>query len=139
MAYYPDLLPYEYAPSQGDMRNVGWLSRDHEYSRGAVPLAFAHELDLICNSPVDVTRGRHVCELCAPPSDIIAAAPKYEEVWEMFHSGNGEIRVCDAAGVTYCAPAMVIHYVAEHQYQPPAEFIEAVLYQRELRCRARES
>lgn len=53
----------------------------------------------------------------------------------MFRSGNGEIRVHTPSGAVYCAPALVSHYVAEHQYQPPDEFIGAVIRQRELRLR----
>jgi hypothetical protein len=135
MAYYPDLSPYEYYPGQGHMLNVGWLSRDRPFARGPVPKAFAHALRLMASDPVEVTRGCHVCEFCEPPEDIIAAEPRYLEVWEMFRCGNGEIHVPGQSGVVYCAPALVIHYISEHQYRPPEEFIAAVLYQRGLRTR----
>ncbi len=42
--------------------------------------------------------------------------------------GSAEIRVFGSNGVTYAAPDMIYHYVAEHEYKPPDEFIEAVLY-----------
>jgi hypothetical protein len=115
------------------MLNVGWLSDEHPFPRGSVPLAFAHELERIAREPVQLTRGRHLCEFCRPPDDIIDAEPRYREVWEMFRSGNGELHVRSETGVVYSAPALVIHYVSEHQYQPPPEFIAAVLYQRALR------
>ena len=51
----------------------------------------------------------------------------------MFRYENGEFHVVGATGVVYCAPQFIVHYIAEHQYQPPQEFIEAVLYQRGLR------
>jgi len=133
MAYYPDLTPYEYYPGLADMLNVGWLSPGHPFPRGPVPLAFAHELQRLSREPVELTRGCHTCEFCRPPEDIIAAEPRYREVWEMFRCGNGELHVRGETGLVYCSPALVVHYVSEHQYQPPPEFVAAVLYQRKLR------
>jgi hypothetical protein len=135
MAYYPDLTPFEYYPGEERMLNIGWLSAGQPFRRGPVPLAFAHELRLLAEHPVNLTRGHHVCEFCEPPGDLIAAFPPYKEVWEMFRSGNGEIHVRASSGTVYCAPTLVLHYVAEHQYQPPEEFIEAVIQQRESRLR----
>jgi hypothetical protein len=40
--------------------------------------------------------------------------------------GNGEIRVIGASAI-YAAPTLIYHYVVAHSYQPPEEFIEAVL------------
>jgi hypothetical protein len=135
MAYYLDLSPDEHYPGQSHMLNVGWLSRDRPFARGPVPLAFADELRRMASEPVEITRGCHVCEFCEPPGDIIAAEPRYLEVWEMFRCGNGEIHVRGESSVVYCAPELVVHYVSEHQYRPPEEFIAAVLYQRGLRTR----
>ena len=74
--------------------------------------------------------GVHECEFCRAPEDLIQLGRECRSVWRMARSGNGEIRVCSRLGVTYVAPALVWHYVAEHQYQPPQEFIEAVLSHR---------
>jgi hypothetical protein len=133
MAYYPDLTPFEYKPDEHAMLNVGWLSKEHPFPRGPVPKAFADELRRMAEVPVHLTRGCHVCDFCVPPADIIAVEPRYEDVWEMFRCGNGEVHVRSETNIVYCAPALVIHYVSEHQYQPPSEFIAAVLYQRALR------
>jgi hypothetical protein len=133
MAHYADLTSYEYSPGGERMLNIGWLAMGQPFRRGPVPLAFAHELGILARDPVDLTRGHHVCEFCKPPSDLIESSPKYEQVWEMFHSGNGEIHVRGASGTVYCAPSLILHYVAEHQYQPPQEFVEAVIFQRESR------
>jgi hypothetical protein len=62
MAYYPDLTPYEYYPGEADMLNVGWLSLDHPFPRGPVPLAFAYELRRMAQEPVELTRGCHLCD-----------------------------------------------------------------------------
>jgi hypothetical protein len=135
MAHYPDLSPFVFWPSRPHMLNVGWLSRDHPFPRGSVPYAFAHELRRLCENPVEIMRGFHVCEFCLPPLDIFAADPEYEDVWQMFRAGNGEVHVTGADGLTYCAPALVIHYVSEHQYRPPGAFIQAVLLHRQVRRR----
>jgi hypothetical protein len=138
MAYYPDLTPFEYHFVEEPMLNVGWLSKGQPFRRGPVPLAFAHELRMLVRNPVELTRGRHVCEFCEPPLDLISAFPTYEDVWEMFRCGNGEIQVRGSSGVVYCAPELILHYVAEHQYQPPQEFIDAVLHYQEARLRERD-
>jgi hypothetical protein len=41
--------------------------------------------------------------------------------------GNGEIHVVGSDGITYVAPALIVHYMASHKYLPPKEFIDAVL------------
>lgn len=134
MPYLPDLSPYQSNNTiLGHARSVGWLDRDQPFRRGPVPLAFAHELQRLAAAPVELSRGCHVCAFCHPPRDIIALDPHYEEVWEMFRCGNGEIHITGEAGDDYIAPALIAHYVGEHQYQPPAEFVAAVMYQRRLR------
>jgi hypothetical protein len=42
--------------------------------------------------------------------------------------GNGEIRVLGADGVTFVAPVLILHYVTEHHYLPPPQFVDAVLH-----------
>jgi hypothetical protein len=42
-------------------------------------------------------------------------------------TGDGEIRVIGADGVTYAAPVLLLHYVVVHKYSPPQQFVEAVL------------
>ena len=40
---------------------------------------------------------------------------------------NEQIRVLSKKGNWYAAPTLVYHYVAQHGYRTPAEFIEAVI------------
>jgi hypothetical protein len=40
--------------------------------------------------------------------------------------GNGEIWVVKGETL-YIAPYLIIHYIEEHNYQPPEEFIDAVI------------
>ena len=123
MAYYADLSPYTYTPGHGPMLNVGWLAAGKAYERGPVPYEFATALHRLAQSPVNLCRGFHVCDLCTPPST------EYYNVWSTLRRGSGEVRVSSASGVVYAAPTLVWHYVAEHQYLPPREFINAVLAQ----------
>ena len=134
MAYFAELSPYEYHPGLSGGLNVGWLSAEQPFRRGSVSLAFAHELTVLAQGKVEkLTRGVHVCDLCQAPADVIEADARYEEVWEMFRRGNGELHVKSEFGIVYCAPLLIVHYVAEHQYQPPDLFVEAVLFQRRKR------
>jgi hypothetical protein len=45
--------------------------------------------------------------------------------WAEPRMSNGEIRVF-RQGVIYAAPIPIVHYVEEHGYLPPAEFLQAV-------------
>lgn len=135
MAHCLDLTPYEYFPGEPSLVNVGWLGADHAFPRGPVTCEFADELRRMVTLPVKLCRGAHVCEFCKPPQDILKLDENYYWVWALFRSGNGEVRVTNGAGLTFAAPVLILHYVAEHQYLPPKEFIEAVLFHREQRVK----
>jgi hypothetical protein len=47
-------------------------------------------------------------------------------------TGNGEIRVFGANGITYVAPVLVVHYIAVHDYLPPKEFVDTVVLTDEI-------
>jgi hypothetical protein len=40
--------------------------------------------------------------------------------------GDSEIRVVATDGTWLVAPTLILHYVSDHAYRPPLEFIEAV-------------
>lgn len=124
MTYYPDLSPYEYARESNSLRtlNVGWLDGVHKYAQATVPKVFVDRLWLFCQNPVFQTRGFHPCELCIPASKSIVVAYK----GQMLELGSAEIRVL-GKDVVYAAPDLIYHYVVEHSYCPPNEFIQAVL------------
>lgn len=44
-----------------------------------------------------------------------------------FVVGHAEIRVQGPSGRRYASPDMIIHYVQEHGYQPPQDFIDGVM------------
>ena len=125
--YYPDLTPYCYfksASSDGAL-NIGWLD-----NRNPFPTKRASEtlLDALFERcllySVIQTRGFHVCELCD--------SPKHEPMKVFRHGqenslGSAEIRVKGKDGRVYAAPTLIYHYVAAHDYDPPKEFVEALL------------
>lgn len=121
------------------MLNVGWLSGGRPFPRRPVPRAFAYELRRMSQEPVHLTHGPDLCEFSEPPDDISSAEPRYREVWKMFSCGNGELYVQGETRIVYCAPSLLAHSVSEHRYQPPLEFVAAVLYQRALRPISRTS
>jgi hypothetical protein len=120
MAYFADLSNYAYSGDRPKgpavMLNVGWLAAEQPFPTGACPADFIARLRELAQKPVALMRGFHWCEFCPRPID-----------WERTPRGSGEIRVSGVRGVTYAAPALVLHYVEAHGYRPPEEFIAAVL------------
>ena len=109
--YFADLTPCSYAGlRESNGVSIGWLDKAHSFPRGAVPDGFIEGLAGICNRPAVQHRGFHVCEFC-----------------EAGASSSGVIRVVGRDGKVYFSPAMICHYVAKHGYQPPEDFIKAVI------------
>lgn len=125
MSYFEDLTKYQYSgkPRSGVL-NVGWLGEGQPFSLGKTSEAFHAALKELCdNKSMKHFLGHHVCEFCPGAS--------FGDPY--FHSnGNGEIRVRGADGTWYVAPRLVLHYVVEHDYCPPKEFIQAVMTPSEI-------
>ena len=129
MTFFPELSPNTYGRTEPDAQvlNVGRLAGGQPFARGSVSYPFFRTLLRLSKSPVHLCRGTHVCPFCEPPRDIIAQDPHYYYIWSQRREGNGEIRVTGLNRFIYVAPVLIVHYIAEHQYQPPEEFIDAVL------------
>ncbi len=134
MAYYADLTPYRYGPIKDTggvpVVNVGWLSRGEPFATGPVPSPFFLRLRRFCRDEyiVALYRGFHACELCGL-DDAAWFAQRTATAADGHHwaaIGDGEMRAV-GDGVIYAAPALVLHYVEVHAYQPPEAFVEAVL------------
>lgn len=111
---YLDLSVYEYRKFPLPMRSVGWLGpRFGLQGDGAPPLSPADTqlLRAFSRRLGSVTLGTHPCDFCPAESPF---------------EGNGEYRYYSPDGDVYCAPMMVLHYVEEHGYRPPAEFVESL-------------
>ena len=122
MTYYPDLSTECYFESGPEVRAIGWLSAAHTFNQGTVsPDFFTRLVEHVTTAwfPA-VAMGVHGCEFCSLPTARGLKFSRYarlssENVW------------IPAPGVVYVAPAMILHYVAEHGYAPPEEFVAAVL------------
>ena len=117
MTYFPDLSPYVYGgPSRCgdyDVFSIGWLDGDHEFSKGEFNPERLSKIKIILESqsPINLTFGVHICELCGN------------------EAGNGEYHSYNPnTNKIYAAPTLIVHYIEEHQYAPPGEFIEAVFH-----------
>lgn len=111
VSYFPDLSIHTYTAREPEagVINIGWLGKGNQFALGNTPPAFAAALKELCAHPVKPHRGFHVCEYCKN------------------NSGNGQIRVRNDEGVWFAAPTMIYHYVTEHQYRPPDQFVDCVL------------
>ena len=131
--YFADLTPYSYhGDPEPESLNVGWLDKAHSYPRGPVPTGFLERLNAICKRPAKRHRGFHVCEFCdfgPEPASLDQATrnTRYERQKAAGVLRSTEIRVLGRDGKVYASPASICHYVETHGYQPPQEFVEAVM------------
>jgi hypothetical protein len=126
MTYYADLTPYEFWPNSDESAlNVGWLESGHPFSVGQVPDGVVETLlRLSLNNAVNRTRGFHRCDLC-----LDAPRPVFMRVDDQDVAlGSAEIRITGSRA-TYAAPTLISHYISEHSYLPPLDFIEGVAAQ----------
>ena len=108
--------------SVGDLVvNIGWLDKDHDFGTGPVPLALVAALMEQLDTPTNRARGYHLCNIC-DAREPVRVKHKDDEVL----LGDVEIQI-RRPGCVYVAPNLIIHYVTRHSYQPPDEFVTAVL------------
>ncbi len=111
MSHIPDM-----ATLGGGCVAVGWLHPDHPYSRSPVPADFVVRLKEFVRAwgksvsalGWGIRMGFHTCEFCDKAS------------------ASGTFGVPAGDRVFY-VPEMIVHYVEQHGYAPPAEFIAAVM------------
>jgi len=119
MTYQPDL-------SEGNrVGSVGYLDQGRQYPQGEVSEAALDRLvKLAVHTPVQWF-GYHSCDL-----DLcIAGGPQPK----ILYRGTAVPDRCSTDLIVpdedflYAAPALIIHYIMRHRYQPPACFLEAAL------------
>jgi len=124
MAHFPDLTPYAYGHRlQPGVVHIGWLDGRHDYPKGRVAGHVIEKLKQLATRPTELYRGFHVCELCSHPKGL---SPEQDWEWGKSRASNGEIRVI-LGSTTYAAPLLIVHYIQEHGYLPPEEFLRAVI------------
>jgi len=116
MTFYADLGPIDYFRSSGSpsWRAVGWLGEGKPFSQGQVSDAFVKRLGALMQrfEQPFFFMGAHACELCP------ASGPRASGQYNLWVPGNG---------VIYVVPYLIQHYIHEHHYRPPDEFLDAVL------------
>jgi len=127
--YFPDLTSYSYhGHPEPESRNVGWLDSEHDFPCGPVPVGFVERLLAFSKKPAKQHRGFHICQFCGiDPHLVIYDQAAMQRLNEAGALGSAEIRVVGRSRVVYASPTMICHYVAAHRYQPPQEFIDAVM------------
>jgi hypothetical protein len=131
MAYFKDLSTYSYSdvspgPEQPPMKNIGFLEPDRRFSIHPPTEEVLDRLWEHCKISIEGSRGSHQCKFCQPPPKIVYASRKGSP--GLFHLGASQIVVFSEQGEAYVAPNLVYHYVHVHHYNPPDEFLEALIY-----------
>jgi hypothetical protein len=127
--YIPDLAPYPITrvnePYQENLLAIGWLNASYPYPTGVVPQDFVRHIELFCSEPLICTFGAAFCSLCGN-EEIVKV--RLSSGKEFIIYGENEIRILSLGkDKIYAAPDLLLHYVKEHHYRPPQEFIDAVL------------
>lgn len=122
--HFEDLTSYAYFTQNRLSRayNIGWVEADSQLKTGIidsqVPLLLErYYADLVGNQ----TRGYHGCALCGNWE------PGFERQDQRIILGAAELWIPSDNDRIFVAPDLVIHYLREHSYRPPDEFITAVL------------
>lgn len=118
MVYYPDLS----TNSPGRAVRIGWLDREQPFSQGTPEAAFVEKLKAHYDHRVRQSRGFHACPFCKERRFGVPVKLGAKTLT----LGSAEIEVRDEWGRVYVAPDLLYHYITEHQYLPPPEFMEAV-------------
>jgi hypothetical protein len=122
--YFEDLSEYSYDMGVAirGVRNVGWLDASHEYAKGSIDAAVLEKITtLALQKSVNQMRGFHYCELCSTEELRIEQGGKKRLL------GSSELWVPDNAGGYFASPNLVVHYIQAHGYQPPSDYVEAVM------------
>jgi len=110
--------------TSGDSRaiNVGWLDGTHAFPQAPPTTELLTALFDKCGEPANKTRGWHRCELCDAPAPFLV-----ERNGQNLLLGGAEIRVETPAGPVFAAPDLIYHYVRDHHYNPPVEFVMGLI------------
>lgn len=126
---------YGYLPEGVVVRAVGWIGTE-VYAVGDTPEVCIQRLFNAHGSVVsDGSQGWHECEA---NWDGVQHGPRIHESGErnppVVRRNGREIRLCGhghyivrLGDVAYVAPELLLHYIVDHEYRPPDEFVRAVI------------
>ena len=133
MTYVEDLSSCEMfahpdAPEQ--ILAVGWLERGHAYQQGPVREEVVDALiTLFVNpwqQPIAVNETQE-CSFCRLSKGRDALARIYQKGSMLPISIGGPYLFVPSHRCVYVAPAMILHYIDAHEYEPPQPFCQAFL------------
>ena len=111
--------------------NIGWIGHNTAYSLGDAPHDFIEKLrKLIINSEsfpfkpiVWRSRGQDRCPVCQLRDLVLEEGENIEIL------GSSEFFIpCYSKDKSYfIAPSLIYHFITEHKYLPPQQFIDSVL------------
>lgn len=114
--YYPDLHTECDIESGPDTRAVGWLGPPHPFAQAPASPVFLASL------------ARHVETAWSPASTVgLSHCPFCDQPIRRGTWSQSEALWIPTLEAVYVAPAAVLHFVSEHSYAPPEEFVQAVL------------
>lgn len=116
LTWYPDLGNTAMVCRGPFVRAVGWLHADHPFTKGSVPAETVTRLkDFVQLADESTTAlgwgllmGIHTCEFCGRDRGL-----------RNFGVPTNNL--------LYVVPEMIVHYIEEHGYAPPVEFIAALM------------
>jgi hypothetical protein len=133
LKYYEDLSSYEYymhCPIP-EVKNIGWLDKEHNFRTGDVDFSFLEKLELLvfnsyeehCNILVNELRGSYECPVCGKYRERITSGN------QGFTLGSSELWIPDFRQKDhyFATFGLIFHYVKDHNYKPPQEFVDSVL------------
>jgi hypothetical protein len=135
LKHYVDFSPYEYYMTCAipEVSNVGWLDKKHQFPTGTVEPGLLQKLkELIfksyegsCNILVNELWGSDECPICGQAKIKIFVGDDY------FDLGSAELWIPNSEARNrehyFATSGLIIHYITDYHYQPPQEFIDAVL------------
>lgn len=117
MTYFPDLSPYQYSGQSRcgnyEVLNIGWLDGIHDFPKSTPDEKKLNQIKSLLEEArrIKFMMGKHLCEICGKEAGV-----------GEFHAYNPHTKKI------YAAPALIVHYIEDHRYAPPEEFIEAVFH-----------
>ncbi len=117
--YFADLTPYEdYDRPDHRIFRVGWLEKSEPFETAEPDAGVVEALKKQLPFRVLRTRGWFKCHLCKRREYL--QLDEYKQTL-----GGAEIWI-ENGQVTYACPDMIIHYIDDHHYKPPAAFLTAL-------------
>ena len=101
---------------------VGWLATGTEFEKGSVPLKLIEMLKELAFMPNLATLGIHPCDFCDNDPDFVALID--EKGWR--HSLGSSVSYVADGKKAFVVPNLIYHYVKDHDYLPPQEFIDTL-------------